>query len=474
MLRTEELLAAHRFDGAEQYFTRAVDFGFSFSVEETLEKWGHQEILGDYVRMIRTIRPDVIVGFVFDGEGGGQHHQTSSRLTLEAFRAAADPATFPEQIEGRPAAVAGEEVLLHGRLRFGRRRGRRAGRVGACRDRARRRSFDVHRRRRSRSGARPHLQRDRRRSAQHAQVPGHVAAAAAAGADRGGGLRLGGPRALSPARHRARRRRGPPRERDLRRRRHALAQPAGVRRRERAGGARPPGSTRIAAAVAERARPLAAGGEAAAVAPLAARAEGACASCARRSASMGLPESGALRDRLPAGAEGTAVRAGADARRRRAARRGRRDGLVVAGQPVQVDLLAANRGEAPVDARRDADAASRAPAATARPAPLAPGASRNCRIDADRAGRRAADRRAFPATRTDAARYVFDPDVPFGLPFRPTPFHRDVHHRRSTARRSRSRCPMQSRSEGDIFSGEKRAEMHVVPEVRGDGHAGDR
>src|SRR5688572_14147159 len=99
VLRTEELLAAHRFDGSEQYFTRAIDFGFSFSVEETYEKWGHQEILGDYVRMIRTIRPDVIVGFVFDGDGGGQHHQASSRLTLEAFRAAADPARFPEQIK---------------------------------------------------------------------------------------------------------------------------------------------------------------------------------------------------------------------------------------------------------------------------------------------------------------------------------------------------------------------------------------
>src|SRR6187402_1083529 len=99
VLRTEELLAAHRFDGADQYFARAIDFGFSFSVEETFEKWGHDEILGDFVRHIRTIRPDVIVGFVFDGDGGGQHHQTASRLTLEAFRAAADPAKFPEQIK---------------------------------------------------------------------------------------------------------------------------------------------------------------------------------------------------------------------------------------------------------------------------------------------------------------------------------------------------------------------------------------
>ncbi len=99
VLRTEELAAAHRFDGAEQFFSRAIDFGFSFSVEETLDKWGHDEILGDFVRHIRTIRPDVIVGFVFDGDGGGQHHQTSSRLTLEAFRAAADPARFPEQMK---------------------------------------------------------------------------------------------------------------------------------------------------------------------------------------------------------------------------------------------------------------------------------------------------------------------------------------------------------------------------------------
>jgi len=99
VLRTEELLAAHRFDGAEQYFTRAVDFGYSFSIDETYEKWGRDEIIGDYVRHIRTIRPDVIVGFVWDGTGGGLHHQASTRLTAEAFRAAADPTRYPEQIK---------------------------------------------------------------------------------------------------------------------------------------------------------------------------------------------------------------------------------------------------------------------------------------------------------------------------------------------------------------------------------------
>jgi len=98
VLRTEELLAVHRFDGAEQFFTRAVDFGFSFSVEESIQKWGHDEIVGDYVRHIREIRPDVIAGFLCGGEGGGQHHQASARLTVEAFNAAADPTKYPEQI----------------------------------------------------------------------------------------------------------------------------------------------------------------------------------------------------------------------------------------------------------------------------------------------------------------------------------------------------------------------------------------
>src|SRR4051812_3939693 len=99
VLRTEELLAVHRFDGAEQYFTRAIDFGYSFSVEESVDKWGGNEIVGDYVRLIRTIRPDVIAGFLCGGTSGGLHHQASAKLTLEAFQAAGDPSRYPEQIQ---------------------------------------------------------------------------------------------------------------------------------------------------------------------------------------------------------------------------------------------------------------------------------------------------------------------------------------------------------------------------------------
>lgn len=100
MLRTLELLAADHNYGVEQRFTRVVDFGFSKTPEETFEKWGGHDIaLGDMVRIIRTFRPDVIVSR-FQGEprDGHGHHQASGILSREAFRAAADPKRFPEQI----------------------------------------------------------------------------------------------------------------------------------------------------------------------------------------------------------------------------------------------------------------------------------------------------------------------------------------------------------------------------------------
>jgi len=99
VLRTEELAAIHRFDGAEQYFARAVDFGYSFSIEETFEKWGRSEIVGDFVRLIRLIRPDVMLSLPPEGDGGGQHHQASAVIAREAYLAAADPAKYPEHLK---------------------------------------------------------------------------------------------------------------------------------------------------------------------------------------------------------------------------------------------------------------------------------------------------------------------------------------------------------------------------------------
>src|SRR5215470_17308423 len=101
ILRTLELLAADRYYGVEQRFTRVADFGFSKTSEETFQKWGgHDVALRDIVLVIRTFRPDVLIarfsGTERDGHG---HHQASSMLTQEAFRAAADPNRFPDQIK---------------------------------------------------------------------------------------------------------------------------------------------------------------------------------------------------------------------------------------------------------------------------------------------------------------------------------------------------------------------------------------
>lgn len=99
VIRTQELLAARRIDGARQFFTRAVDFGYSKSPEETLAIWGKEEVLSDVVRVIRSFRPDIIVTrFPKTGEGGHGQHTASAILAEEAFAAAGDPKRFPEQI----------------------------------------------------------------------------------------------------------------------------------------------------------------------------------------------------------------------------------------------------------------------------------------------------------------------------------------------------------------------------------------
>jgi LmbE family N-acetylglucosaminyl deacetylase len=104
MIRTHELLAARRIDGAEQYFTRAVDFGYSKTAEESLEFWGPEKVLGDIVGVIRRYRPDVIISRFSDGSSGGHgHHAAAGRLIKEAFTAASDPNRFPEQLKVWPA-----------------------------------------------------------------------------------------------------------------------------------------------------------------------------------------------------------------------------------------------------------------------------------------------------------------------------------------------------------------------------------
>lgn len=100
IIRTQELLEARRIDGGEQFFTRAVDFGYSKSAAESFEKWGKQEVLSDVVRVIRMFRPDVIITrFAPDRSAGHGHHEASAILAEEAFDLAGDPKAFPEQLE---------------------------------------------------------------------------------------------------------------------------------------------------------------------------------------------------------------------------------------------------------------------------------------------------------------------------------------------------------------------------------------
>ena len=113
VLRTQELLAARALDGGRQFFTRAIDFGFSKNPEETLRFWGHDAVLGDVVRVIRQFRPDVLVTRfpIPPGSGGHGHHTASAMLAVEAFKLAGDPKAYPEQVAAGLAPWQPKRVL---------------------------------------------------------------------------------------------------------------------------------------------------------------------------------------------------------------------------------------------------------------------------------------------------------------------------------------------------------------------------
>ncbi len=97
--RTQELLAARRLDGGHQFFSRAVDFGFSKDYRKTLNIWDKQQVLSDVVRVIREFRPDVLITRFSPVPGGTHgHHTASTVLALEAFKLAGDTNAFPDQL----------------------------------------------------------------------------------------------------------------------------------------------------------------------------------------------------------------------------------------------------------------------------------------------------------------------------------------------------------------------------------------
>jgi LmbE family N-acetylglucosaminyl deacetylase len=454
VLRTEELLAAHRYDGAEQYFLRAIDFGYSFSIEETLEKWGHQEILGDFVRMIRTIRPDVIVGFAFDGEGGGQHHQASSRLTLEAFRAAADPNAFPDHIakDGLRPWQPKKFYYTAGGLGPGGPGGGRGGAPstprftgpGAARplqfvgggeyDPVLGRTYDE-------IGGEARSMHKCQGMSQLLPLPGV--------SSRSYRLR---DTILADGVNRA--------EKDV-----FDGVPTGIASLAAYAGSTAPALLtnsleRIAIAAADARRAFAS--SSAATIPTLARGLAAVRELRSTLSSMDLSETAQyeIDFRLKPKEEqfARALILAADLRLEAIAN----DGLVVAGQPLVARLVASRRGATPVQLKSTTLSWVSGSQGTCTAADVSgPNGSTLCETSTNVP----ADARLTAAhfhARTHAARYDFEPDVPFGLPFRPTPFTATFSLNIGGSDITTT-LPVQFRSEADIFTGEKRHEIHVVP-----------
>src|SRR5207248_4645831 len=100
LVRTEELLASDQYYGVQQFWTRVIDYGFSKTKEESLDNWGHDRVLADVVRVVRMTRPLVITSVFVGGRTDGHgNHQTAGQMAQEAFKAAGDPAMFPEQLK---------------------------------------------------------------------------------------------------------------------------------------------------------------------------------------------------------------------------------------------------------------------------------------------------------------------------------------------------------------------------------------
>jgi LmbE family N-acetylglucosaminyl deacetylase len=439
VLRTEELRAAHRFDGAEQFFARAVDFGYSFSVDETFRRWGKAEILGDYVRLIRMTRPDVLITMRPDLPGGGQHHQASALIGLEAFRAAADPARYPEHLkEGlRPWQPA--KIYKVGYYGFFRGEpeppaGTRLVPVdGEVYDPLLGRTYQE-------IGSEARAMHKCQGFGQLLALPGswvvkyQLADSTIAGQTERDEATLTDGLDLS------------------------------LRGVARFAGPTPPSELvteldAVARAV-ESASAAAASGQTQAAVP--ALADGLARSRRLRDwvgSSAAIGDSGKfeigfrlartvdLFQQALVLAQGLRFEALAD------------DGVVTPGQAVKLRLIVANRGTDAVELEAIEPSA---PGAKCQAATLQPGSILNCETTLTVP---ASARVTEPYWRRDGAadRYVFDADAPFGQPFRPSPFRASVVFSVAGGASVRVEQPVQHRYEGSIFSGEKRTELLVVP-----------
>jgi LmbE family N-acetylglucosaminyl deacetylase len=457
VLRTSELLSAHRLDGAEQWFTRAIDYGYSFDPEEIYAKWGRDEVVGDFVRLIRMHRPDVVLTMTIQGRGGDRAHEATAVLTREAFRAAADPTRYPGQITaglrpwqakklyfsggpgavgGPPSASATPEAAGHFATVD----------VGAYDPLLGRTYQEI--------GADARSNHKCQGMGQLPPLPGGI----------GGGR---GP--AGPSRYRL-----------------VDSTIAGQMEKDETSlfdgvdtslaglasfaGPNPPEALKTAlAAIAEQARlaqkAFDSGDDAATAVPVVAGLN-ALRTLRRQLGQMGLAESGRYEidfrlktkeadyENAALLAAGLAFEAISD------------DGLVVAGQPVRLSLAVADRGGA------DVSVGGISVAGFARPAGCAAGTATahgtfTCTVDVEVPNDAGLTQPYWTDQYWDtrppkAALNIFPPDVEFGVPFRPSPF-RVTFRVKVGGTEIVKDLAVQYRYAKDIFVGEKRMELNVVP-----------
>jgi hypothetical protein len=474
VLRTSELLAAHRIDGAEQFFTRAIDFGYSFDPNEVIRKWGRDEIIGDYVRLFRTLRPDVIVTMNIQGGGGDRAHEATTILVRDAFRAAGDPSKYPEQIKEGLRPWQASKLYFAGTGVGGGRAGGRGAGVAAAPTPA---PMPSHVARVDTSAYDSLLGRTYAeigadaRSNHKCQGVGGVPPLPGFGGGRGGARGGGGPvTAGGPV--------GSP---------YTLVDstiPGAMDRDEAsildqvdvslagltkyAGPNAPAALTNGLAAIVEQARlarrAFDSGDEAGTQAPIEA---GLSAVRALRAAlgSMAISDSARFEidfrlkikehdyEDAVLAAHGLTFQAVSD------------DGLVIGGQPVRISIVAVNRGSSDVGVTGVEIAGLDNPAPCT-PGPLKSNATLTCASTATVPPHAAVTepyfRDTYWANPSTPARSTFDPGVPFGVPFAPTPF-RVVFHVRAGSVDVTREVPVEYRYVEDVFFGDKRMELSVVP-----------
>ena len=482
VLRTAELLAAHQIDGAEQYFTRAIDYGYSFSPDEVIAKWGRAEIVGDYVRLFRTLRPDVIVTMNIQGGGGDRAHEAQTILVREAYGLAGDPTKYPEQLREGLRAWKPYKLYFSGTQVNGKRppgdtgRGGPGGGGGPAApggpwhvDRIDMNAYD------------PLLGRTYQEIATDAHsnhkcqgtggLPPIAGIAGGRGGGRGGpgpaGAGAGGPQAV-----------GSP---------YALVDTtlAGAKDKPEGGlfdgiditlaglakyaGANPPaaltsGLQTIALAANQAKAAFDAGNDAATAGPIEA---GLVALRALRAnlGSMGLSDDAKYEidfrlqhkeldyEDAVIAAHGIVFNAIAN------------DGLIVAGQPIQLSFSAVNHGPTDITVS-DVTILGFDGASPCQPATVRKDAAFSCSSNATVPKTAKPTDPYFTDTYwknpSGPARYTFDSSVPFGVPFAPTPFHAMFKVKAGNVEITRDQR-IEYRYVKDLYFGDKRMELNVVP-----------